>query len=162
MTFEMQGAASAYINADPARVYALVSDVTRMGEWSPECQGADWAEGFNGPAVGAQFHGHNKRNGNEWTTPNTVLAAEEGREFSWVVGTAEFQVCRWSFTFEPKDGGTLVTEAFELGEQPVGFASTVMEHPEHERQPLIDARREQLVTDIELTLGRLKEFLEGS
>jgi hypothetical protein len=162
MALDMQGSASTHIDAQPEAIYAVVSDVTRMGEWSPERAGAEWAEGFDGPTVGAQFHGHNKRNGNEWTTPNTILVADAGREFAWVVGTPDFQVCRWRFTFEPRDGGTLVTEGFELGDQPVGFASMVAEHPEDERQALVDARREQLIADVEHTLTQLKEHFEGS
>ena len=43
------------IAASPEAVYALVSDITRMGEWSPECRECTWANGATGPAVGARF-----------------------------------------------------------------------------------------------------------
>jgi hypothetical protein len=162
MAIEMRGQASTHIGATPERIYAVVSDVTRMGEWSPECVGVSWAEGSDGPRVGAQFHGSNRRNDNEWTTPNTILVAEDGREFAWVVGTPDFQVTRWRFVFTPENGGTTVTESFELGEQEVGFASAVAAAPEHERRELIEARRQQLVRDMELTLTRLKECVEAT
>ena len=50
------------IAASPAAVFAAITDITRMGEWSPECVRAEWNEGFSAPAVDAVFTGHN-RNG---------------------------------------------------------------------------------------------------
>lgn len=156
---EMQGKASVHIDAEPDAVYELISDITRMGEWSPECQGGDWIDGAT-PSVGSQFHGRNRRGDNEWTTPNTVIAAEAGREFAWVVGTPDFQVCTWRFSLTPDNGGTTVTESFELGNEEVAFRAAVLEHPEEERSTLVDARRDQLVGDIRHTLASLKEAAE--
>jgi uncharacterized protein YndB with AHSA1/START domain len=34
-----KGQATVVVDAPPERVYELVSDVTRMGDWSPECKG---------------------------------------------------------------------------------------------------------------------------
>src|SRR4051812_29945801 len=48
------------IEATPEDVYALVSDITRMGEWSPECRRCTWTKGASGPAVGARFRARNK------------------------------------------------------------------------------------------------------
>lgn len=160
MTIEMSGQASIHIEASPTQVYELVSDITRMGEWSPECVGASWANGDTQPTVGAQFHGNNRRGENEWTTPNTIVVADEGKEFAWVVGTPDFEVCRWRFVLTPEGDGTNVTESFELGTERVGFTAAVLERPESERAPLIDARRSQLVEDMQQTLGRLKEYAE--
>lgn len=162
MAIEMRGEASTYICAPPQRVYAIVSDITRMGEWSPECVGVTWAEGSDGPAVGACFHGSNRRNDNEWTTPNTITVADAGREFAWVVGTPDFQVMRWRFVFEADNGGTTVTESFEHGDEEVGFASAVAEVPAAQRAGLIAARRSQLIEDMQVTLARLKESVESS
>lgn len=49
------------IAAAPERVWALVSDVTRTGEWSPENVGGTWLDGARGPAVRARFRGSNRR-----------------------------------------------------------------------------------------------------
>ncbi len=164
MTIEMRGQASIHIDAPAEEIYALVSDVTRMGEWSPECFGADWMDGSidenDGPVVGAQFHGRNRRGDNEWVTPNTIVVAEAGREFAWVVGTEDFQVCCWRFVFASENGGTTVTESFELGKEEVGFTSAVLEAPEDERGAMVDVRRSQLVEDMEATLLKLKERAE--
>jgi hypothetical protein len=160
MAIEMRGEASTHIGVSPEELYALVSDVTRMGDWSPECVSASWANGATGPVVGAQFHGTNRRSDNEWTTPNTILVADEGREFSWVVGTPDFQVTRWRFVFAPDEAGTTVTESFELGDEEVGFTSAVLAAPESERAALVEARRCQLIEDMQQTLARLKEYAE--
>ncbi len=77
-----------------------------------------------------------------------------------MVGTPDFQVCTWRFSLTPDNGGTTVTESFELGNEEVAFRAAVLEHPEEERSTLVDARRDQLVGDIRHTLASLKEAAE--
>ena len=43
------------VEAAPERIYDLVADLPRMGEWSPECQRVEWEGGADGPAEGARF-----------------------------------------------------------------------------------------------------------
>ena len=50
---------SVVVAADPAAVYALVSDVTRTPEFSPEVTAVRWLDGATGPAVGARFEAVN-------------------------------------------------------------------------------------------------------
>ena len=59
----MHDSVTVHINATPDQVWDLVSDVTRIGEYSPETFEAEWLDGATGPAVGASFRGHVKRNG---------------------------------------------------------------------------------------------------
>jgi hypothetical protein len=33
---------TAFVAADPSTIWEMVSDITRMGEWSPECYKAIW------------------------------------------------------------------------------------------------------------------------
>ncbi len=54
LTFEDSINIAAPIN----QVYALVSDITRTGEWSPVCEKCWWDED-EGPVVGAHFTGRN-------------------------------------------------------------------------------------------------------
>lgn len=44
----MRGERSIEIAATPEQVYAVVSDVSRTGEFSPECRGAEWLDGAAG------------------------------------------------------------------------------------------------------------------
>jgi hypothetical protein len=102
--------------ATPDRIWELVSDVTRIGRYSPETFEAEWLEGAVGPAVGAHFRGHVKRNGKGptyWTTC-TVLASEPGREFAFGVGSSDKPINTWRYRLEPAGDGTDVTESFEL------------------------------------------------
>lgn len=107
-----KGEASLTIDASPETLYDLVSDVRRMGEWSPECRDCRWVEGATKPVVGARFKGTNRRGLVRWTTDVQVLTADRGREFAFA--TRHSDQTRWTYRFEPQDGGTKVTESFEL------------------------------------------------
>jgi uncharacterized protein YndB with AHSA1/START domain len=117
----MHDSVTVHMAAPPARVWELVSDVTRIGDYSPETFEAEWLDGATGPAVGAKFRGHVKRNRKfpiYWTTC-TVLASEPGREFGFGVGPAEKPLNVWRYRLEPKGDGTDVTESFELANTPM-------------------------------------------
>ena len=110
----MNGQVTIAIAASSERVYALVSDITRYGEWSPENRGGRWLAGAGGPAVGARFKGKNHRR-ISWSTTCTVLAAEPGREFGFGVGKSADTV--WRYTIEPTpEGASTVTESYETVE----------------------------------------------
>ena len=67
----MRDSVTVHMDAPPDRVWDLVSDVTRIGKYSPETFEAEWPDGATGPAVGAKFRGHVKRNRKGpiyWTT----------------------------------------------------------------------------------------------
>lgn len=95
------------IGAPPEHVWPLVSDITNMGRWSPECHRCEWVDGASGPAVGAKFKGYNKRGFMRWSTVSTVVTAEEPSHFAWEVDRSGM---RWGYRFEPSGSGTRVTE----------------------------------------------------
>jgi hypothetical protein len=104
------------MSAPPEPIWALVSDVTKIGRYSPETFEAEWLDGATGPAVGARFRGHVKRNGKGptyWTTC-TVVASDPGREFAFGVGPKEKPLNIWRYHLEPSGDGTDVTESFTL------------------------------------------------
>ena len=95
----------------PAEVlYDIVTDPARMGDLSPECTGGRWLDGATGPAVGARFKGTNKRGPVRWSTTNTVVAADRGRDFAFETKQSGM---RWRYRFEPDGDATLVTESRE-------------------------------------------------
>lgn len=98
------------IQAPADAVYAAISDVTRMGEWSEECHGAEWHEGFDGPVVGATFDGHNRNGGNEWTTQGKIVEADPGRAFAFECSMYDFHYSTWGYSIEPTASGCRVTE----------------------------------------------------
>lgn len=99
--------------AAPAEVlYNLVSDVTRMGEWSPETTSCRWVGGASGPRTGARFRGRNRKGWRRWTTSCTVVAAEVGSRFSFDVDLAGLPISRWTYEFLPEGRGTRVRESW--------------------------------------------------
>ncbi len=97
------------IQAPPEVAYDLLSDVTRMGDFSPENTGATWLAGATGPAVGARFKGTNRLGSNSWSTKPTITAADRGRRFEFVVPGS--RGATWTYTFDPVAGGVRVTES---------------------------------------------------
>ena len=102
---------SVVIAASPQALYDMVSDITRMGQWSPVTKSCWWDEG-DGPKVGAWFTGRNEAPGRDpWETRCQVVAADPGKEFAFIVGGTW---ARWGYTFAPVAGGTEVTESWEM------------------------------------------------
>ena len=98
------------INASPVEVYAVVSDVTRTGEWSPVCEACWWDAG-DGPTVGAYFTGRNVTPDRTWETRSQVIVADEGRSFGWSVGPGRV---RWIYHLAAVEAGTELTQTWEF------------------------------------------------
>jgi uncharacterized protein YndB with AHSA1/START domain len=115
-TEQQQVSVSVDIAASPEVVWSLVSDLARMGEWSPECTGVKWAGsalGPAGPSVGAVFKGKNRIGIRRWSTKGTIVAAEPNQRIAWDVAALGLPVARWSYTIGPSDSGCQVTETWE-------------------------------------------------
>ncbi|HWL42777.1 MAG TPA: SRPBCC family protein [Ilumatobacter sp.] len=105
------------IGAPAARLYGMVSDLVRMGEWSPEATGGRWVGGATGPAVGSRFRGTNANGRRRWATTAIVEQAEPSSAFVFRVVIGPIQVARWGYRFQPAAEGdtaaTVVTESWE-------------------------------------------------
>ena len=92
------------IAAPAEAVWALVSDLTRMPEWSPELERVEWTGAATGPSVGATFKGHNRVGGRAWSTTSTIAVADPPREIAWdVTAPLGLKVARWRYVVEPID-----------------------------------------------------------
>ncbi|MFT3660151.1 MAG: SRPBCC family protein [Gordonia sp. (in: high G+C Gram-positive bacteria)] len=98
------------ISADPAKVYALITDLDVMSGIAAETTSMAWIRG-RGAAPGAKFKGRNANGGKKWTTTCTVTAAEPGRAFEFEVKSAVLPIARWRYDIEAVDGGCRVTES---------------------------------------------------
>ena len=112
-TYPQQSSVSVEVNAAPEAVWALVADITRMGEWSPECFRAEWENGATGPEVGAHFHGWNRAGSFEWDAPCIVTDCEPGKVFAFAVPRDGDTLNRWRFELAPSAAGTTLTESFD-------------------------------------------------
>ena len=103
----------AWVDATPARVYELVSDVSAISRWSPNASHVAYDDGA-GPRVGAWFSGHNQRDGKEWTTRSQIVRADPAVAFSFVVGGADNGIVAWGWTFQSCGRGTVVQQSWQL------------------------------------------------
>ncbi|NLE80866.1 MAG: SRPBCC family protein [Rhodococcus sp.] len=152
----MHEEATITMHAPAEKIWALVSDVTRIGEFSPETFEAEWLGGAVGPVVGARFRGHVRRNeiGPTYWTPCTVLISEPHREFTFGVGAADNPLTRWGYQIEPcADGdGVDVTETFE-------FTSALWARPYWVLFGTLRGRR--IRNDMRRTLEQMKAVVEA-
>lgn len=132
----------------------MVSDVTRMGEWSPVCKACWWDDG-NSATVGAWFTGRNELPERTWETRSEVVAADPGKEFAFIVGGS---YVRWGYAFTTVDGGTHVTESWEFLS---GGAAMFEERFGADAGAQLANRAELARTGIPATLAALKEIAEA-
>lgn len=143
--------ADSIVIARPADfLYDLVSDVTRMGNWSPICKACWWDEGASGQ-VGDWFTGRNEVPGRIWETRSQVAVADHGREFAFLVGGAWV---RWGYTLAPADGGTRLTETWNF--LPAGLARFTDLYGD-DAPAQIDLRTEYARTGIPATLAAIRQ-----
>ena len=154
MTAELHFSDSVVVARSPGQVYALVSDVTRTGEWSPTCTACWWDEGA-GPDPGSWFTGRNVTPQRTWETRSRVEVARPGEEFTWVVGDG---LVRWSYRLEPCAEGTRLTEAWEF--LPAGLAFFRDKYGE-DADAQIEDRRRTAYEGIPRTLAAVKAVAEA-
>ncbi|WP_141013041.1 SRPBCC family protein [Nocardioides sambongensis] len=144
------------VQATPEDLYALVSDITRTGEWSPVCTACWWDDDAEAGHVGAWFTGHNELPGRTWETRSEVVTAEPGREFAWKVGG---RLVRWGFTLDPAEAGmTTLTESWEF--LPDGIAFFEEKFGDDAPAQIAD-RTQQALDGIPRTLAAIKRIAES-
>lgn len=110
---ETTGSTSIDISASPETVYAILTDLSRISELSPECYKAEWEGDSSGPAVGATFRGYNQAGDNKWDAGCVVIAADPGKEWAFEVPGDDGRGTTWRYTIEATDSGSQVTESFD-------------------------------------------------
>ncbi|MER8041616.1 SRPBCC family protein [Streptomyces sp. NPDC094032] len=103
---------SAVVDAPPATVYRLVSELRNMGRWSPECRSV-WVLSRTSARAGTRFVGFNRRGPFLWFTLGRVVEAHQDRAFAFDVGVFGLPIARWGYRFEAEGAGTRVTEFWE-------------------------------------------------
>ena len=116
----MRGKAKVFVSVPPERLWEMLADVTRMGEWSPECIRCEWLDGATGPAVGVRFQGWNRLPFvGTWRSTSTIVTCVPGRALAWVVGKDPADPnTRWEYDLSPIGFGTELTERYEMLREP--------------------------------------------
>jgi hypothetical protein len=161
--------ASVDVACDPRAAWGLVTDVRRIGEFSPECIAAQWIDGASGPSVGARFEGTNRviDEANDvdytWVLPCTVTAARPPERFSYTVGDRYdgTPATEWDISIEPTPTGCRITEHFRhLPQGLTGIRHLADADPEH-ADAIVGGRARGLADGIVTTLRRMKLVLES-
>lgn len=144
--------ASVDITAPPEEVWAVVSDVTRMPEWSPELRRL-FVLGRGEPRVGMLLLGINRRGYVAWPTTSRVVRLEPGRAVAWKTRESG---ATWTYELEELGGGTRLTGRRDLPAFTMG--TTLM-------APVIggaEAHDRELADGVRATLERIKTTVEAS
>ena len=119
------GSVDLVVPADPAAVYAVICDVTRIGERSLECHTARWLPGAPPGSVGAVFRGSNRAGrAARWSRRCEVVAADPGRTFAFRTLPERLDISRrdsttWRYDLAAVDGGTRVRHSYEITSLPL-------------------------------------------
>jgi len=142
------------IKAKAADVWAMISDPAVSSKFSPESLGAVWAEGFDGPALGAQFVGTNKHKAiGEWDVPCFVNRFIEGKEFGWVTSDVDNPGAQWCFEVASIAGSVRLRYSLTIGPGPSGISHAISNLPDREADILRGRVREHR--------GNMQKVLDG-
>ncbi|WP_297594654.1 SRPBCC family protein [Mycobacterium sp.] len=143
--------ASTEVRASAERVYAVISDVTRIPDWSPETVRAEWLSS-------ERFQAWNRRGLGRWRTVANVVDAAPGQRFSFVVQAMGGDWTQWTYVVEPGStaGTTRLTEEFRMCVR-LPFGVVVFEH----LFLFVRDRRQDLQKNLDLSVGRIKAIVEA-
>jgi len=116
LKFAPAGTASVHASAPPEAVWQVLTDVTRVGEWSHECHTAAWTAGSTHAAIGARFRGSNRAGSARWSRPCTIYYCNAPFEFGYRTrgGRLMRDSTEWYFALEPEDGGTRIIQRYRI------------------------------------------------
>lgn len=89
------------VDAPPAAVWAVVGDVLRMPDFSPELRRL-YAVGRGRPGVGTTLVGVNRRGLVVWPTTSRITVLDDERAVAWRTRESG---ATWSYRLEPLDDG---------------------------------------------------------
>lgn len=142
------GRADVVTAASPEAVWAVLADVTRVGEWSGECRRAVWTGPARRAAPGVRFRGYNRSGWIRWRRDNEIVAAEPPLELVWrTLPSLRYpDSTEWRFRLEPHGAGTRIVQSYRLLKIPRVFdwlfARVIREH--RDREPGLRADLERL------------------
>ena len=128
------------IKAKVDEVWDVVTDLDLSAGYSDESLGATWAEGVDGPSLGARFTGRNTHPAiGEWEVECFVNRYVAGVEFGWVTSDADNPGAQWCFEMTSIAGATRLRYSLRLGPGPSGISAAISNMPD--REPAILLRR---------------------
>src|SRR5215472_10328522 len=169
LAYEVTGltaVAEEVVAARPELMWDLIADVTRVGEWSPECVRAAWLGEPGRPQPGARFTGHNRfPDGFEYEVTCMVTEADRPRVFAWVVlddsGDPARPSSSWRYRIDPiPGGGSRVRQRFTHGPGASYLRAAAAQVPDGAAE-IIGARLDGLWANMSATLRAMKAAAES-
>ena len=139
------------INAPVGKVWGLISDLSRMPQWSPQCR---VMKSLGPLRPGTRTLNLNRRNNLFWPTTSTITEVIPERKLAFRVNANNTV---WSYELEPTDTGTRVIET-RHAENGVKAVSTMTVNAVLGGVPSFE---KELVEGMNLSLARIKAAAEG-
>jgi uncharacterized protein YndB with AHSA1/START domain len=110
------GRTEAVVDAPPDAVWRVISDVTRISEWSHECRRVEWLDGAASAAVGARFRGTNQAGRWTWSRVSEIVRADAPRTIAWrTFPSLRYRdSTEWQLTLDTVDGRTRIVQTFQV------------------------------------------------
>ena len=118
---QKQSRVEVVVDASVPQVWEVISDVTRVGEWSHECHSARWLGAADGPSLGARFRGRNRAGWARWGRTCEIVTVDPPREIGWrTVPTLLFpDSTQWRIELEPEgEARTMIRQSFTVVRAP--------------------------------------------
>ncbi len=141
------------IKAAPAVLFAIVADATRHPEIDGSGQLVKAKDGAAQQLAPGSTFSMSMKMGLPYSMSNTVVEFEQDRRIAWRTVQAGFLGRYlggriWRYEFEPVEGGTLVTESWDLAQDKQAF---LLKHPKVGQNAAVSMSK---------TLDRLAEITE--
>ncbi|ALG83572.1 SRPBCC family protein [Gordonia phthalatica] len=141
------------IDASPEKVWSVISDLRRMGEWSPQCKKMVV---FGGDVkLGTTTLNVNRRGPLVWPTRSKVVTFEPNKELAFKILDNHTV---WSFRIDPTETGVRLTESRTVPEGGTTKISAVLVDKVMGGEKPFEA---ELQEGIRETLGKIKRAAQG-
>jgi uncharacterized protein YndB with AHSA1/START domain len=159
------------VEADPARVWSLVTDIEVPARFSPELHRVRWLDGATRPSLGARFEGGNRNPAlGEWRTVSYVVELDPPGVFGWAVVDVDGRfggnpadpatpMASWRFELAPETGGVRLRHSALIGPARSGLSLYIDRMPESE-EALVSRRLADLRAGIQDTLRGIRTLAE--
>ena len=162
--------ASVEVACSPTSAWNLITNIERIGEFSPECIEARWLDGASGPSVGARFEGTNRTVFESddfeyiWIRPCTITVASRPQRFGYTVGDRYdgTAATEWQFRIDATTTGCRITEQFRHLRGGLSGIRHRADATPAEAAAIVTSRADQLTAGMTETLQRMKLALEAA
>jgi len=150
-----------YVEAPPAAVWPLVTEITTPARCGTELQGATWLDPDGAARLGARFRGHNFHPARgEWETTSTIVDFVPERRFGWAVGDPDQPAALWRLELTPEGDGTRLRFWAQMGPGPSGITPVIERMPDKEEK-IIERRLEEWRRNMAATVEGIRRLAEG-